>query len=180
MKRNRVTSPCVRCGTAIEHKASRRPLYCTLACRNESMRSRPRNDPRPCAVCGTVFTPSRGFGAARYCSKGCVWKGSKGPTFNAAVSRSTAVARGDSQRGTGDKGYVKRNGRHEHRVVAEQKIGRALMPGEVVHHIDQDKHNNDPENLLVTTQREHMRLHGFGIPGVIPKSRPWKKRWVKR
>jgi len=55
--------------------------------------------------------------------------------------------------------YVKLNGRHMHRVIAEQKLGRPLEPGEIVHHKDGDKWNNDPENLEVMTQAEHVRLH---------------------
>ena len=37
----------------------------------------------------------------------------------------------------------------EHRLVAERKIGRYLLPEEVVHHIDGDKENNNPDNLQV-------------------------------
>lgn len=63
-------------------------------------------------------------------------------------------------RGTGTKTYVKENGRHQHRVVAERMLGRPLRPGEVVHHEDQDKHNNDPSNLLVFVGNgEHNRHH---------------------
>ena len=56
-------------------------------------------------------------------------------------------------------GYVKLYGRHEHRVVAEEMIGRKLRPDEVVHHIDGNKSNNDPSNLMVMTQSEHIKLH---------------------
>lgn len=56
--------------------------------------------------------------------------------------------------------YLKFLGRHLHRVIAEQKIGRKLRPGEIVHHIDGNKHNNSPANLMIlSNQAEHARLH---------------------
>jgi hypothetical protein len=49
---------------------------------------------------------------------------------------------------------------YEHRVVAQQKIGRALLPGEQVHHIDGNKQNNDPRNLeVVGSIAEHFVYH---------------------
>lgn len=48
----------------------------------------------------------------------------------------------------------------KHRVVAEKMLGRPLRPGEVVHHKDGDKHNNDPENLMIfKSQKEHVKYH---------------------
>ena len=38
-------------------------------------------------------------------------------------------------------------------------IGRLLKDDEVVHHIDRDKKNNNPSNLLILTKKEHSRLH---------------------
>ncbi len=65
-----------------------------------------------------------------------------------------------SQLGSGEgKSYEKTYGRHTHRVVMEEKLGRSLQPGEIVHHIDGNKRNNSPENLMVMTQSEHARLH---------------------
>lgn len=55
--------------------------------------------------------------------------------------------------------YLKYYHKHVHRLVAEQMLGRELLPGEVVHHIDGNKHNNDPSNLQVLTRSEHIRLH---------------------
>lgn len=58
------------------------------------------------------------------------------------------------------KSYPKLFGRHLHRIVAELSIGRELKRGEVVHHIDGNKQNNDPENLMVfSSQAEHAAWH---------------------
>lgn len=67
---------------------------------------------------------------------------------------------GSALRDSGEcKSYRKVGQRHEHRTVAEQKLGRSLQPGEIVHHRDEDKRNNRPDNLEVMTQAEHARLH---------------------
>ena len=71
-------------------------------------------------------------------------------------NRAAQLARFDAVKETT---YRKRHGRHEHRVVAEQMLGRPLVRGEIVHHIDGDKHNNDPSNLMVMTQNDHAREH---------------------
>ena len=71
------------------------------------------------------------------------------------------------------KTYSKYYGRHTHRVVSEQKLGRKLRPNEVVHHIDGNRRNNNPENLMVfSTNADHMRYHAqikkFFEKGEIP------------
>lgn len=50
-------------------------------------------------------------------------------------------------------------GRSVHRVVLEEKLGRRLGSHEVSHHIDEDKSNNDPDNLVAMTRSEHTSLH---------------------
>lgn len=47
-----------------------------------------------------------------------------------------------------------------HIIVAEQKLGRKLRPGETVHHLDENKMNNAPENLIVfATSGDHTAFH---------------------
>jgi hypothetical protein len=47
---------------------------------------------------------------------------------------------------------------YEHRLVAEEKIGRHLLPGEQVHYINGLKTDNRPENLQVTKDIRHHRV----------------------
>lgn len=72
-------------------------------------------------------------------------------------------------KGNNGKTYEKVYGRPTHRVVAEMKIGRALRPGEVVHHIDGNKRNNSIENLMVfPSQAEHAKWHKEHDKEVMP------------
>lgn len=51
------------------------------------------------------------------------------------------------------RGYV-----YEHRLVAEQKLGRRLRPGEIPHHINRVKTDNRPENIEVVPSAAHHRV----------------------
>ena len=96
------------------------------------------------------------------CACGCGQQTNQGPS---GVRRQ--YLRGHNRRGAGrgwiEQGYryVSVNGRKiaEHRLVVERREGRKLSPDEVVHHVDHDRFNNDPDNLLVLSRSEHARLH---------------------
>ena len=59
----------------------------------------------------------------------------------------------------GATGYRKVRGRHEHRIVAEQMLGRPLTFDDIVHHVNGNKRDNRSENLQVMTRTEHIKLH---------------------
>jgi hypothetical protein len=47
-----------------------------------------------------------------------------------------------------------------HRYVMEQKLGRKLLPTEIVHHIDYNPFNNDESNLMVfESNYAHLEFH---------------------
>lgn len=56
-----------------------------------------------------------------------------------------------------------------HRFVMERHLGRKLTSDEIIHHIDGNPLNNSFDNLLLTTRREHRKLH--------QKIREWKCNW---
>jgi len=72
----------------------------------------------------------------------------------------------ETQRGRGEgKSYAKLNGRHMHRIVAEEQVVmRPLTIGEIVHHKDGNRQNNAAENLeVLPNQAEHSRIHAKDI-----------------
>lgn len=48
---------------------------------------------------------------------------------------------------------------YEHRLVAEEKLGRQPRPGEIPHHLNGDKTDNRPENLEVVEDTAAHRVH---------------------
>ncbi len=53
---------------------------------------------------------------------------------------------------------------YEHRLAGEQKLGRPLKKGEIVHHEDLNRSNNDPKNIIVfRTSADHARYHASGL-----------------
>lgn len=119
-------------------------VYCSRKCVGESKK---HGSEVFCHMCDTPFY--RRFGEQdlgstinQFCSKTCYheWR---------AINRKSST-------------YIKVDGRHIHRTIAEQYLGRSLTQDEVIHHIDLNKHNNEPSNLAVLPdQAMHAYIH-FG------------------
>lgn len=170
-------SVCARCGGEFQRTQTigRPRKYCSPDCHHSD---------RTCLTCEGTF---RGPDGQKYCSTSCRHTGmalrnQSDPEAQAARGRIGGKARG-AQRQAKPSSYLKDDGEHVHRKVAERVLGRPLWAKEVVHHEDRDKHNNDPANLIVFPSqawhaRHHMRGHcglatcdcaGIRLKEVMPK-----------
>jgi len=51
-----------------------------------------------------------------------------------------------------------------YRKIAEIYFNKHLEPGEVVHHIDGNRNNNAPINLVILKAEQHKRIHNLFRP----------------
>lgn len=63
-----------------------------------------------------------------------------------------------------------------HRQLMAERLGRPLLPGEIVHHRDGDSTNNEPENLVVLPSQRyhahmeyHLRRERLGMSSLFPE-----------
>lgn len=135
---------------------------------------------RQCNVCGKDFKtyPSKiKIGRGKYCSKACcllvtnkiltkngkATRIKKGSSCHNYKGKTHTISRPGGRRYilvhmplhpySDAKGYIR-----EHRLVAEDIVGRYIYKYEVVHHIDGNTENNDINNLEVMTKKEHDTL----------------------
>lgn len=140
---------CKTCGVALSKTAL---TYCSTACMWQDRRTLVT---KTCTVCGADYTvkPSEAE-TSKYCSRACKDQGLR--------------LTGPGARTVRQDGYISvyypthpdadTNGRIlEHRLVAEQKYGRRILPTEQVHHINGVRADNRPENLEVLPAGDHTR-----------------------
>ncbi len=173
---------CERCGATADVKqstAKRGTRFCSARCRDANMSENPllpfAGTTKNCLICGKVLRVSKcRIRERNFCSRACADKG-----HSRQVS---GQGNGRYVHGLGAERYPKefrkitieirdRDG-HQCRLCGrtEEEQGYALH----VHHIDYDKTNNEPMNLLSVCQWCHGGMHG------LPKRRlEWTERLLK-
>ena len=142
-----VTQNCVICGTPFTKFASVavRVKTCSKACGYEK-KKRANLETRKCGWCGEDYQRTRSK-PGKYCSVTCRNNGTNFTKANQCGWR------------LDPSGYIvttiKSRTVMQHRLVMEQRLGRALKDFENVHHKNGIKSDNRPENLEVWTVRPH-------------------------
>lgn len=134
---------CDWCGKVIEkrdkHGARNKHHYCCVDC---SSAAKVKRTLVTCDWCGKQFIKKSSDvkrSLHNFCDRGC---------YIDYINFENAGAK--NQRVSGKVLY---------RQIAEVNIGRVLTDKDEVHHINGNHMNNAPENLLVVSQKEHMRIH---------------------
>lgn len=144
------------------------PRYCSQRCNGVARKGTGSgitpNYSFECQTCGKhcdVYRSPSTTGLPRFCSVQCTGAaqlGASNPSFTGGrheLANGYVVVLCPEHPNCDTRGYV-----YEHRRVMEQVIGRYLTKEEVVHHVNEVKNDNRPENLrLLPNQRAHLALH---------------------
>lgn len=157
---------CKYCGK--EFKDSHKRIYCSKECYDKAQT---KQITLKCDNCCKEYktSPSKAKCKRHFCCNKCrlFWlsihvknnvnikghsKGHKAPHLTAF----NLVCGSFEDNGTR---YKEISGKREHRLIIEKIIGRKLRSDEIVHHIDGNKLNNSPNNLMIVTKSEHAKIH---------------------
>lgn len=153
---------CVHCGAAFtvfpSQATNGRRKYCSAKCRNAVNNARLSGGRQ--GIAHTEESRAKMAAAGKGKSlreRSSQWKGGKYVDSAGYVHVMVDALPSDSQtmaRRLTPQKYIL-----EHRLVASVAINRAVLPSEVVHHVNGVKTDNRPENLFVIGRKAHSKEH---------------------
>lgn len=126
---------------------------------------------KQCIICKKEFPVYPSWNNRKFCSYKCYWQFLKGKH----VSPKTEFKKG--QKGTNNRGGYRSPSGYlwiykpiHHRamksgyvlnsvLIMEKIINRPLLDNEIIHHINEDKSDDRPENLKIMDKKEHKSFH---------------------
>lgn len=146
--------PCETCGKTVDPKKNQ-TRFCSLACAHEATR---KGEFVVCAGCGVqVYRRPNELQNRQnvFCSRKCHNESMRlaGPGAKFKMATGYVYVYFPSHPDCTKNGLVA-----EHRLVAEQELGRRLRRSEHVHHINGVKDDNRPKNLQVIEAGQHTRI----------------------
>lgn len=179
------TVPCLVCGGDVYRNRSQTRKgagkYCSKACLYQAMTKTPVV--KACARCGVEMALKPSQAHRVYCSKLC--DGLARTKRPGDRLHNGKPVRYDAQ------GYVMvwqpdhpnqafHGWQYEHRLVAEQVLGRLLTRDEHVHHINHMKDDNDSENLEVMDGLKHAALSARDYRDLVQRERAELEEYRRR
>lgn len=138
---------CQLCGQPL---AANQLRYCSHPCRDAA---KVTIEQRPCEQCGTLMQVEFHLrDTKRFCSRACLTQSKRLTGPGARMKRHDGYIQvyHPTHPDTTRAGMML-----EHRLVAEQKYGRRILPTEHVHHLNGVRDDNRPENLEVIDPSSH-------------------------
>lgn len=123
-----------------------------------------------CDQCNQSFSRYRGYqGKLTFCSRDCYLDWQREHRRGISYVDGRVMIRRPDHPAARATDYIARS-----RIIMEDIIGRYLGPDEVVHHINGNKTDDHPENLMVLSRSDHQRLHmAARRPQHCPQGHPY-------
>lgn len=145
-----IEGKCQYCGKTFIDYASNYKRSAKKYCSQECYHAATRKDTVVhCEWCGKEFIRTSKSPQKRFCTVecACAWKRSRPRRVTKSKNGYRYIWLSDG------------TSKPEHIQIMEEKIGRKLHKDECVHHIDGNRSNNSPDNLMLMKRGEHSSLH---------------------